>query len=132
VHVLTQAGFVALGSVLGGLLRWGIGVGVARWLGTGFPYGTFFINLSSCVFLGWFMTVLDERLANGLAWISRDNLRLMVAVGFTGTYSTFSTFEYDTHELVRDGASAKAALYFFGSVFLGLFAVWLGVLLARR
>jgi fluoride exporter len=131
VHVLTQAGFVALGSVAGGLLRWLIGVGVARWLGPAFPWGTFFINISSCVFLGWFLTVLQDRLAGGLAWISRDNLRLLVAVGFTGTYSTFSTFEYEAHVLLRDGADFKAAAYVFASVALGLLAVMLGVLLAR-
>src|SRR5947209_19980628 len=80
VHVLVQMSCVAAGSMLGGLLRWGVGVCFASWFGTGFPWGTFFINVSGSLFLGWFLTLLRERLTNGLtAWISPDHLHLMIA-----------------------------------------------------
>ena len=132
MRVLTQVGLVAFGSALGGLARWGVAVGAARLFGTAFPWGTFLINLSGCLFLGWFMAVLSERLpAGGGGWLGQDDLRLMVAVGFTGAYTTFSTFEYESHGLLRDGDGLTAMTYLFGSVFLGLLAVRLGNLLAR-
>jgi CrcB protein len=114
------------------LLRWGVGVGFARWFGTGFPWATFFINISGSMFLGWFSTLLAERLMNGAgAWIGPDNLRLLIAVGFTGAYTTFSTFELDAHTLFQDGEGWLATAYIVGSVGLGLVAFRLGIVLAR-
>jgi CrcB protein len=131
VHLLVQIGLVALGSALGGLARWGVGVGIGRWLGTGFPYGTLFINLSGSLFLGWFSAVLAKHVLSESAWLQPDDLKLMVAVGFTGAYTTFSTFEYESHELLRDGDGLAATTYMFVSLMLGLLAVRFGVLLAR-
>jgi CrcB protein len=104
----------------------------ARLLGTAYPWGTFIINISGSLFLGWFSTVLSDRLllSEG-GWLRPDDLRLMVAVGFTGAYTTFSTFEYETHSLLRDGDGLAGMTYLFSSVFLGLLAVRLGILLAR-
>jgi CrcB protein len=101
--------------------------------GVRFPWGTLFINISGSLFLGWFMTVLRERLPdNGLGWSGRDQLQLLVAVGFTGAYTTFSTFEFEAYQLVADSEHWKAVCYLFGSVFLGLAAVWVGVWLGRN
>jgi CrcB protein len=132
MRVLVQVGLVALGSALGGLLRWGVTVYAARLLGTGFPWGTFFINLTGSLFLGWFSTILADRLVlSESSWLRPDDLRLMIAVGFTGAYTTFSTFEYETHGLLRDGDGLAGMTYLFASVFLGLLAVRFGILLAR-
>jgi CrcB protein len=132
VQHLFQIALVALGSALGGLARWGVGVYAARWWGTAFPWGTFSINISGCLFLGWFSTVLADRLLlSESAWLKPDDLRLFVAVGFTGAYTTFSTFEYETHGLLRDGDGLSGMTYLFASVFLGLLAVRLGINLAR-
>ena len=108
-------------------------VAAGRLFGTAFPVGTLFINISGSLFLGWFMAVLTDRLPNaqGGWWIRPEDLRLMVAVGFTGSYTTFSTFEYESHELLRDGDGLSAATYIAGSIFLGLVAVRLGARLAR-
>jgi fluoride exporter len=132
VRLLSQVFLVALGSALGGLARWGVGVGAARLLKANFPWGTFIINISGSLFLGWFSTVLSERLVGGQAgWLRTDDLRLMVAVGFTGAYTTFSTFEYEAHGLLRDGDGLSGITYMFGSVFLGLLAVRLGIVMAH-
>ena len=132
MQAFVQVGCVALGSSLGGVLRWLVGMSFARWFGTGMPWGTFFINISGSFFLGWFTTTLSQRFLDGLGeWISKDNLHLMVAVGFTGAYTTFSTFEYESSELLGDGDNLKALVYVFGSLFLGLVAVRLGIALAR-
>jgi CrcB protein len=131
VRIATQILLVAFGSALGGLLRWGVGVWFGRMLGSAFPFGTFFINISGSLFLGWFMTILGDRLlVSERVWITADDLRLMMAVGFTGAYTTFSTFEYETHKLLGDGDWLTGAAYVALSVFLGLLAVRLGVLLA--
>ncbi len=132
MRVLFQIVLVAFGSALGGLARWGLGTYAARLFGTAFPWGTFVINVSGCLFLGWFATVLSERLVLGEgSWLRADDLRLMVAVGFTGAYTTFSTFEFEAHGLLRDGDGLKGMTYLFASVFLGLLAVRLGIMLAR-
>lgn len=130
MHQLTQVGCVALGSALGGLLRWGVGLTFAGWFGTGFPWGTFFINVTGCLFLGWFSAMMSERVVD--LGISKDNLRLLIAVGLTGGYTTFSTFEFETNQLLRDGARLKSMTYVIGSVLLGLLAVQLGDYLGRR
>jgi CrcB protein len=132
VRLLFQVCLVALGSALGGLARWGVGVAAARLFASSFPWGTFFINMSGSLFLGWFSTVLSDRLVgNQSAWLRPDDLRLMIAVGFTGAYTTFSTFEYESHGLLRDGDGLTGMTYMFGSVFLGLLAVRLGIVLGR-
>jgi len=129
---LVQIGLVSLGSALGGLARWGVAVLFGRLFGTAFPWGTFFINISGSLFLGWFATMVTERLtSNGLGWLGTDNLRLLVAVGFTGAYTTFSTFEYESEGLLRSGDILSGLIYIFGSVFLGLVAVRLGMMLAH-
>jgi CrcB protein len=130
--MLTKISLVAVGSALGGLARWGLTVGAARLVGATFPWGTFLINLLGSFFLGWFLTLLSERIpADGWGWVRADDLRLLVAVGFTGAFTTFSTYEYESHNLFRDGNSLTGTAYLFGSVLLGLLAVRIGVLLAR-
>jgi CrcB protein len=128
-ETLQQLLLVAVGSSLGGVTRWAVALWFGRWLGIAFPWGTLFINVTGSLFLGWFLTTTDERLASALG-VDPGNLRLLVATGFTGAYTTFSTFEYETQVLLADRRLAAAA-YVGLSVFLGLLAVQLGVVLAR-
>ena len=131
MHLLLQIGLFALGSAIGGLARWGVAVAVGQFMGTAFPYGTLLINVSGSLFLGWFLTVLEARVLDGVSWLRADDLKLMIAVGFTGAYTTFSTFEYETHSLFRDDDRLLGLAYIGLSLFLGLLAVHLGVLLAK-
>lgn len=132
MHVLMQIVLVAIGSACGGLARWGIGTGAGRWFGTTFPVGTCLINVGGSLFLGWFLTVLSDRSSSSSAvWLRPDDLRLMIAVGFTGSFTTFSTFEYESYSLVRDGDGLAGMTYVVGSVLLGLLAIRLGIMLAR-
>ena len=104
VRLLLQIGLVALGSAIGGLTRWGVSVGAARLLGRAFPWGTFIINISGSLFLGWFTAKLSDRLLlSESGWFRPADLHLLVAVGFTGAYTTFSTFEYESHNMLREG-----------------------------
>ena len=132
MQVLVQISLVSLGGALGSLLRWGVGVGFGRLFGTAFPWGTFFINISGSLFLGWFATIVKTRLTtSSFGWLRGDELHLLLAVGFTGAYTTFSTFEYEAANLLGDRDVLQGLTYIVGSVFLGLVAVRVGMMLAR-
>lgn len=130
VHVVTQITLVAIGSALGGLLRWGVSALSFHWFGAAFPWGTLAINISGSLFLGWFSTLLTHRLASGWSVLHAQDLQLLVAVGFTGAFTTFSTFELETHKLLHDGHGFRGLIYVAASVVLGLAALRLGIFLA--
>jgi CrcB protein len=94
-------------------------------MGTRFPYGTFVINITACVIIGFSLTFLAKRVDLSPAW------RFLVPVGFIGAYSTFSTYEWETLSTLRAGAFFLAALYAVSSLILGLVAVWGGSALAE-
>lgn len=116
--------FIAVGGALGSIARYWVGSAVSGRLGTKFPYGTFVINMSACVIIGFAVTYLGKRTELNPAW------RYLIPVGFVGAYSTFSTYEWETLSTLRSGAFAMAALYAVGSLFLGLVATWGGSVLA--
>jgi CrcB protein len=117
--------YIAVGGAFGSIARYWVGSTVASRLGTKFPYGTFVINLTACVMIGFSLTFLAKRTGLNPAW------RFLVPIGFIGAYSTFSTYEWETLSTLRSGAFLEASLYAFGSLFLGLVATWLGVLIAE-
>jgi fluoride exporter len=116
---------IAIGGALGSLARYLVGLTVMNRMGTRFPYGTFVINLTACVIIGFSLTWLDRRTGMNPAW------RFLIPVGFVGAYSTFSTFEWEIFTKLQTGAFVIAAIYVSLSVLFGLLAVWLGSLLAR-
>jgi CrcB protein len=117
--------FIAVGGALGSLARYWVGATVANRLGTRFPYGTFVVNITACLIIGFSLAFLGRRTELSAAW------RFLIPIGFVGAYSTFSTFEWETFSSLETGAFLMAALYVVLSVFLGLVAVWCGVLIAR-
>jgi CrcB protein len=130
VHTALQIALVAFGSAVGGVARWGVAMFICRMVGGVLPWATLFINLSGSMFLGWFAACLADRW-DDTAWLRADDLRLLVAVGFTGAYTTFSTFEYEANQLLCSGRFWSSAAYAGGSLFLGLLAVRAGIAVAR-
>jgi fluoride exporter len=116
---------VGLAGSAGSILRYVVGTVSGRIFGTGFPVGTFIINITGCLILGWFMETIRYRM------VVADTVRLAVAVGFVGAYTTFSTFCYESNSLLSDGSEIKALVNLIGSVVVGLIAVRLGIALAR-
>jgi CrcB protein len=116
---------IAAGGALGSLVRYWVVSTVANRMGTRFPYGTFIINITACLIIGFSLTLLGRRTDLNPAW------RFLVPIGFVGAYSTFSTFEWETFANLQTGAFLIATLYVVSSCFLGLIAVWCGVLIAR-
>ena len=116
---------IAFGGALGSLARYAVGSAVASRMGPRFFYGTFVVNMTACLILGFSLTWLGRHTEINPAW------RFLIPIGFVGAYSTFSTFEWEAFTALQTGTFLIAALYVSLSVLLGLIAVWLGVLLAR-
>jgi len=117
---------VLVGGGVGALTRFIVGTAIIARLGGGFPYGTVFINLTGSFLIGFGMTFLTER-----TYLS-PNWRFLLVVGFLGGYTTFSSFEWETLGLVRDGSRWLGLLNGFGSLAIGYLAVWLGAVAGGR
>jgi len=116
---------IAVGGALGSLARFWVGSMITNRFGAKFPYGTFVVNMTACLIIGFSLAFLGRRTELNIAW------RFVIPIGFIGAYSTFSTFEWETFSSLQTGAFFMAALYVVLSCFLGLGAVWCGVLIAR-
>jgi fluoride exporter len=117
---------IALGGGLGACARYGLSVWAAQRLGPAFPYGTLLINVSGSFLLGLFLTVSAH-------WAGFDpRWRLFVAVGFLGGYTTFSTFAFDSTELLLAGKWGAGLGNLLGNNVLGLAAAALGIGLGQR
>ncbi|HEY7339215.1 MAG TPA: fluoride efflux transporter CrcB [Bryobacteraceae bacterium] len=116
---------VLAGAGLGGLTRYALGTWIMTKYTGRFPMGTFVINVTGSFLIGVLMTLLTERLQ------PHPNWRLFLVVGVLGGYTTFSTFEYETFQAVREGARWLAAIYVAASVVFGYLGVWLGTVAAR-
>jgi fluoride exporter len=116
---------ISLGAMLGANARYWIGNIVARKLGASFPYGTLIINITGSLLLGFFLTLATERLLVDPRW------RLLIAVGFLGAYTTFSTYTYESLSLIQSGQWVLGIFNSIGSVILGVGAVGLGIYLAK-
>jgi CrcB protein len=114
--------WVALGSGLGGLCRYGVGLIAEAWLGGAFPWGTIFINVVGSLVIGGFigMTAPDGR------WLASAHLRIFVTTGFCGGFTTFSSFSLQTIDLLQRGDRPAALANIGLSVVLCLAATWLG------
>jgi CrcB protein len=117
---------VAAGSALGGMLRYFLGSTILARTAAPFPTATFVINITGSFIVGFFLTLAIERIPLSA------HLRLAVAVGFVGAYTTFSTFEYETLRLAEERRFGLALLNVLLSVAVGFAAVWGGAMLARR
>jgi CrcB protein len=117
---------VGIGGFLGANARFVVGTWIGSTVGTRFPLGTFVVNISGCFLIGVLGTLIVERL------VARpDHVQLLLAIGFLGAYTTFSSFEFENHALFLDGEWLMATLNIVLSVLLGLVAVRLGVLAAK-
>ena len=117
---------ISFGAIAGALSRYYLTLWFAQRFGTGFPYGTFFINLTGCFGMGLFITLALERLTT-----IPPEVRLLVTTGFLGAYTTFSTYGLESVVLLRNQRFLSAGFYWIGSAFLGLICVQLGVFLGR-
>ncbi|HEU5433323.1 MAG TPA: fluoride efflux transporter CrcB [Thermomicrobiales bacterium] len=116
---------IGVGAIAGANARYLVGLWVAARWGSAFPWGTLLINLSGSFVLGFYLALVTERLTG------RSTTRLLLATGFLGAYTTFSTFSYETVALVQHGALGPAVAYVAASLIGGLIAVFAGVVAAH-
>ena len=116
---------IALGGALGAIARYEVATRIQARVPTGFPWGTFVVNVSGCLVMGVVMTVLTERLITHPQW------RFLIPIGFIGAYTTFSTFEFEAFQANTEGAWLIGGGYVVASVAIGYLALWAGVVLAR-
>lgn len=116
---------VGIGGLFGAISRYAISLWIGQKWGRSFPLGTFVINVSGSFFIGLLMYLFAERFIVNPQW------RLFLVVGFLGAYTTFSTFEYETGRLIRDGEWLVASMNVVFSVLAGFIALKIGELIAK-
>jgi fluoride exporter len=117
---------VAAGGALGAVARYLINISPLQTYLKPFPLPTFLINVSGSFLIGFLLILLGERLQ------VNENLRLALMVGFLGAFTTFSTFELEIWELIRESNYTTALLYLVLSVVAGFVGVVAGIALARK
>jgi CrcB protein len=116
---------VAVGGAIGAMARYFLGNSVLSQIAVPFPTATFVINIAGSFIIGFFLTLAAERLPLD------SHIRLLIAVGFVGAFTTFSTFEYETARLTEEGYLVQALLNVLLSVIVGFVAVFGGIFAAR-
>ena len=117
---------VGVGGFIGANARFLLARLVGTLVETRFPLGTFVINVSGSFLLGVLGTIVAQKLT-----ANSEAMRLALGVGFLGAYTTFSTFEFETHALIDDGSWLTATANMFGSLLAGLLAVRIGIVVAK-
>ena len=117
---------VFLGGGIGAAMRHGINLGVARTLGTAFPYGTLLINISGSFIMGLVAAYFAFKGDASQHW------RLFLTTGILGGYTTFSAFSLDAAVLYERGEIGMAALYVVASVVLSIGGLFAGLALVRN
>jgi len=117
--------WVSLGGILGANFRYFLSRIIARLSDAAFPYGTLLINVTGSLILGFFLIWTTERVLVDPRW------RLLVAIGFCGSYTTFSSFAFETMSYFEQGHWALFAYNILANNVLCLGAVLVGAMIAR-
>jgi len=117
--------YVGAGGFVGANSRFLVSRAISQWFGASFPYATMVINLSGSFALGFFLIWATERV------MADYHLRLFVAIGFCGGYTTFSSYSFETFSLFEQGHYWLAVTNFLGNNLLALAGAVLGAMLAR-
>ncbi|KXB97118.1 MAG: hypothetical protein AA908_08715 [Chlorobi bacterium NICIL-2] len=123
--MLRNIALVGLGGMVGSIARYLVAVALSQRLPLGFPYGTFTVNIVGCFLIGVILGLVGR--GGALA----GELRLLLATGFCGGFTTFSSFTYEIIELVEANHALLAVLYVLFSLLLGLLAAVAGLALTR-
>jgi fluoride exporter len=116
---------IGVGGALGAMARYLLGGAVHRLMPGFFPYGTFVVNVLGCIVFGVIVGIAESRFAIGPIG------RAFLLIGVLGGFTTFSSFTYETFELVRGGQVWPALANVVGQVVIGFLGLWAGFGLGR-
>jgi CrcB protein len=111
--------WVALGGAMGASSRYGVSLLMSRWLGSSFPWGTFSVNMLGSLVMGAVFALFSAK------WMTTP-AHTLIAVGFLGSFTTFSSFALDQMKLLQEGHNTAWIFNLLVQNCLGLFLVWLG------
>ena len=117
--------WISLGAIVGANLRYFVSTWAMNVLSPSLPLGTLIINTTGSFILGYFLVWTSERVLVDPHW------RLLVAIGFCGAYTTFSSYSFETLKLIEGGHYSIAIVNFMANNLLALLAVLGGAVLAR-
>ena len=117
--------FIALAGGFGALSRYGLAGAVQRMAGPGFPLGTAVVNVLGCFLFGLIWTLIEER------FLLPPAIKPYVLTGFMGAFTTFSTYTFETGALITASQWTLALTNILGQTVLGIFFLFLGMMLAR-
>lgn len=117
--------WISLGALLGANLRYFLTRIITRFSDAAFPYGTLLINLTGSLILGFFLAWTTERVLADPLW------RLLVAIGFCGSYTTFSSYAFETMAYFQQGHWSLFAINILANNVLCLVAILVGAMIAR-
>ena len=119
--------FVAIGAIFGALSRFYIAELIQYLFSQEWVFlATFFVNISGCLIIAYIFTMVKENIR-----IIAPELGLMIATGFCGSYTTFSTYSLEVNKFLEQGNVTFSLIYWLGSVLGGMMALKIGVILAR-
>lgn len=113
--------YIAIGGAFGAVARFYFSTLIYNKTQQSFPYGTFLVNLVGCFLLGLFYSLFLEK------YDVNPQIKSMITIGFLGAFTTFSTFSLEAFNMIKEGNIKISFLYAGGSIFLGIFFVWLGI-----
>jgi fluoride exporter len=116
---------ISVGAIVGANARYLVSQLAAKLLGPVFPYGTLFINLTGSLIVGFFLTWTSERVFIDSRW------RLLIVIGFCGSFTTFSSYAYESMAYFEQGQWLLMWTNIFSNNLLCLLAVLAGMALAR-
>ena len=117
--------YVFVGGGIGAAGRYWLQGFVYRYLSSGFPYGTFVVNVLGSFAIGFLMSVFEER------FVVIPALRIFLTIGILGGFTTFSSFSFETIALLRDGSYELGFLNVLLSVVTCLVATWVGMAIGK-
>jgi CrcB protein len=117
---------ISAGAILGANARYFLNLYCAKILGSSFPYGTMIINITGSFLLGFFLIWSTERV------LLDPRYKLLIAIGFCGSYTTFSSFSFESIRLLQEGRTSAFVLNVVQSTVFSLASCFVGVTLARK